>query len=493
MAQDTTTSSGTPLFLFLLPFFFALHGYVDYYDIIFLTDTLYLLLQYWLTALFLWLVFFFLLRNWQKSALFSFALLCFHFFFGSMHDAAKSLIGSNFLTTYTFILPGTLITLSLIYFLIKRTKLQFTRLSKYFTLLLLILITIDSIQLAPKVSWTYKKAKVSSHTSLVTCDTCTKPDIHLIIADEYSGLESLSTLLDFDNTAFEKSLQSRGFHIVKNSRSNYNSSPFSVASSVNMNYLEGISRDDDNKDDLKLCYEKINRNSLSEFLKTAGYKIVNNSIFNFADIPTQARITLFPTKAGLISSQTFISRFLRDLLPSLALKFNHRGSFNNYIKTVLHNNERTIERLVTEVQRPAEQPRFVYTHLLMPHDPYYFDKDGRPFSLQNLLEGQEGKEKEYVSYLQYCNQRFLEIIDHILTRSVKPPIIIFMSDHGFRYYARPIDHKYEFMNINAIYLPNRRYEQFYHGMSNVNQFRALLNTAFGQHLPFLKDSTIIIN
>ena len=67
---------------------------------------------------------------------------------------------------------------------------------------------------------------------------------------------------------------------------------------------------------------------------------------------------------------------------------------------------------------------------------------------------------------------------------------MFMSDHGFReFIADSVDHSYHYMNINAIYLPNKQYQAFYKGMSNVNQFRILLNTEFNQRLPILKDST----
>ncbi|HEY1023449.1 MAG TPA: hypothetical protein VGE06_14110, partial [Flavisolibacter sp.] len=46
-----------------------------------------------------------------------------------------------------------------------------------------------------------------------------------------------------------------------------------------------------------------------------------------------------------------------------------------------------------------------------------------------------------------------------------------------------------YRNMNAVLLPNGNYQPFYNGISGVNQFRALLNAAFGQKLPMLKDST----
>ena len=99
--------------------------------------------------------------------------------------------------------------------------------------------------------------------------------------------------------------------------------------------------------------------------------------------------------------------------------------------------------------------------------------------------------KAYIEYLVYFNKKLLELADYIKTNSTHPPIIIFMSDHGFRQFeaGEKIDNLYQFMNINAVFMPDGNYSGFYDGMSNVNQFRVILNSQFGQQLPILKDST----
>ena len=105
------------------------------------------------------------------------------------------------------------------------------------------------------------------------------------------------------------------------------------------------------------------------------------------------------------------------------------------------------------------------------------------------LEGSQTMQAAYIGYLQYSNSKFLELIDFILSHSKKPPIIIFMGDHGFRHFTTNVDHRYYFMNLNAVYLPGRQYDGFYKGISAVNQFRIIFNNPFKQHLPLLKDST----
>jgi hypothetical protein len=482
-----------PFYLILLPLFFVFHGFVDYYDIVRLNDVLRLLALYSTASLLLWGLAYLLFHCWQKAALFAFSLLCFHFFFGSLHDLLKNTPGTALLAKYSFVLPFSLVFFIGVFYFLKKTKGPFLKLSRYLNILLLVLIASDVPPLATKLGWNSAKRSAGTTTFFTACDTCSKPDIYLIIADEYAGQTQLKELFQFDNSGFENALRKRGFHLVQDARSNYNSSPFSVASMFNMNYLEGIEGDDDKKHDVKLCFEQINRNNMVRFFKGAGYQLINYSIFNFDHQPSTNLIPFFPTNDRLISAQTFWSRLERDLFFHLHLAFDSQPKINRPYYDVLRSNEENIAQLQREVSRMSLQPRFVYTHVMMPHYPYYFDKEGNPFPAETIgQDGPFGKESNYVSYLQYSNKKFLTLIDHILLRSKIPPIIIFMSDHGFRFYNPSLDLKYQFMNINAVFLPNKNFQDFYTGLSNVNQFRVLLNAAFGQKLPILKDSTIFI-
>jgi len=112
--------------------------------------------------------------------------------------------------------------------------------------------------------------------------------------------------------------------------------------------------------------------------------------------------------------------------------------------------------------------------------------------IEQLYEGQEVNKQNYTEYLQYCNQRILELINEIFASAKQPPVVMLLGDHGFRHVEKKEDHKYAFMNLNAIYLPDKNYSKFYDSISNVNQFRVFFNTEFGQQLPLLKDSTVYL-
>ncbi|MGZ5133983.1 MAG: hypothetical protein ACXWCG_02480, partial [Flavitalea sp.] len=50
--------------------------------------------------------------------------------------------------------------------------------------------------------------------------------------------------------------------------------------------------------------------------------------------------------------------------------------------------------------------------------------------------------------------------------------------------------KFAYQTFNAVFLPTHNYDNWYNGMSNVNQFRILFNSVFRQSIPLLKDSIV---
>jgi hypothetical protein len=479
--------AGKEYFLFLLPVFFLFHGYTENFPLIKAVDCWWLLLKYLLATAVLAFLFYFLLRSRRKAAIMTLVLMCFYFFFGSIHDAAKSVSASAFFVRYSFILPFSLVLFIVIFYLLKRSAWKFDRLVQYANVALVVFILIDLVQIASLQSRTLE-IKTNAR-ALVPCDTCSKPDIYFIIADEYAGRKELLDIFHFDNGPFENALRTRGFLIVDSSISNYNYTPFSTASILSMNYLNGIEGRNKSKKDRHLCYDLIDHNVVTEFLSSEGYSFENLSVFQFGGELPPAPSSFFLTGKELVTSQTFFSRIKRDIGFNLLTRFKMESQLRSFAETELSHVEYLFERTKKAAEEHATKPRFIYTHLMMPHYPYFFTKDGTKNPPEIVLEGSQVLQSEYIGYLQYANQKFLELIDFILSRSKKPPIIIFMGDHGFRHFTEPVDHRYYFMNLDAVYLPGKDYKGFYKGMSAVNQFRIIFNNQFNQHLAVLKDST----
>jgi hypothetical protein len=355
---------------------------------------------------------------------------------------------------------------------------------------LLVLITIDIFSLAGKLINDNKNDSLPA--GFTVCESCPKPDVYLILADEYAGQTELKNLFQFDNSEFLKQLTDRGFYTIPESVSNYNYTPFSMGAILDMDYLTLDTRYR-HVNNLTHSYRVIKENKLLQFLKSNGYRFYNYSIFDFEGQLTQINKGLLPSKTKLITSQTFLSRINRDLRYHLVTSFNSQKEIRKRVYSTRENNERSYASTINIAEKKTSYPKFVYTHLEMPHYPYYYDKNGKEQPFEKLEEDYQIHKPAYIEYLQYSNTKLLELIDHILQNSKEPPIIVLMGDHGFRHFVEDVEDKYHFLNLTSIHLPGKNYSNIHDSLSGVNLFRLILNKNFGQQLPYLKDSTSYLN
>ncbi len=480
--------SGRAGYLHLLSVFFVLHGYSENYPIISLRDAGLLLLIYLVAGLILTGLSWLIIRNWTRAHLFATCLMAIQFFFGACIDFLRTQLPGTIFSSYTIILPLLLISLITLLVLLRKSSRNFSQLKVYLTSLLLILIVTDLGMLGYK-SLNQHPAGFSSSEHIRVCDNCSKPDIYLIIADGYPGVKSLKDNFNIDNTPFLDSLRLRGFYIIDSSHSNYNFTPFSVSSMLDMRFLTGINGFNSDKGDMSVCYSTIKNSKSFRILSAYGYELINYSIFDFTGQPSLAKPTFLPSRTSLITAQTFTTRLTREIGYHLVTTL-HLERFIRFVRMHdLDNNNRLIKETRKESQKKKEDPKFVYTHLVMPHYPYYYDSSGKANPYTLLDDKYRSDKKAFISYLYYSNRQLLALVDDIRKNAVTPPVIVLMSDHGFREFPGPVDPSYYFYNLNAIRLPDSNYSRFYTGMSNINQFSMLFNSLFDQQLPLLKDST----
>ena len=478
-----------PFFLLLLPIFFVLHGYTENYDSVRVKESLVLTIFYILAALVIAFISWLYFRSIAKASLIAFALLAYHFFFGSIQDLLRKHFTDTFIARYSFILPVSVLLFILLIIWLKRTKKPLARLTLYLNMLLIILIVVDIVWLGNKIQ-EQDNSTASMNIEKIVCDTCRRPDIYFIILDGYSGNNALKGQFAFDNSPFERELRNRNFYVAANSRSNYNYTPFSLASLLNMRYLE-LDMETKGPGNLNNCYQMIRKSNVLNFLEANGYKFHNYSIFDFEGQPAIHSDNFLSTRTRLITSQTFLSRIWKDISFNIGTgKWKIKPISKKIIYEHLHNNNTFSELTRSAPSKPS--PKFIYTHLMMPHYPYYFDSRGRALPYDSLVEGKQHSKQNYVEYLQYCNGEILKLTDSILSVSASPTVIILAGDHGFRYYGKKEDRKYCFENLTAVLLPTGNYRQFYDSMSLVNLFPVIFNAEFGQEIPLKKDSTIYL-
>ena len=476
----------------MLPLFFVLHGWKENYYYIQFHDIGILAISFVGAALVIFTICFLILRQKVKAGIYTFILLAIYFFFGAVQDFLNSYSFTKEFSRYKYLLPAIFLVLILSFIWLKRTKKNLYRLNYFFSVLLLLFTAVDIVLLIGLPA--EKKQKISASgfsPSTTICTHCPKPDIYFLLFDEYASSSALKQYWSYDNSGFDSSLTKRGFHIIPDSRSNYNFTPFSMASILNMSYLSGIKNVNAcSIDDYAMCNNLIRKNGVTGYLMNNGYNIINYSIFDLEGEPSLVHQTFLPLKARLITEQTLFNRLQKDLGHLLLVgKYRIKWLSDKLTYQSLHNNNLFLKKLKEESKKKKEKPEFIYAHFYMPHPPYYFDSSGKEMDVQSLSRRSA---PQYLQYVSYTNQQILQLADSILKNSTAPPVIIIMGDHGLRMSSGTTDRNSFFRNMNAVYLPDKKYSGFYDSLSGVNQFRVLFNTLFHQSIPVLKDSTIFL-
>lgn len=477
-------------FLFLFPLFYVLNRFAENYPLVSLVVAGKVLIIYLLSFLslnfLLWLFF----KNWRKASVYNFYVMCWYFLFGVLHDFLKNNFGNTVIAKYTFLLPLIIFSLIFLFIIIRRSTSSFNRFSNYANALLLVLIAIEIVRLLFSPISINKPEQMSNVNS--TCDSCSKPDIYLIIADEYAGDKQLREMFGFDNSGFNTELKKRRFHTIRNPLSNYNYTPYSVASLLNMDYLPGITEKANDQKNRNTSFTIINKNQTFDILRQHEYSFINHSLFDVADNPAPIDNMFFKTRDKLITTHTLFGRIKRDLWFNLVTTFKVDYIRKQYAMAQVNGNKKLIADLKKTVTTRTNSPRFVYTHLNMPHYPYTHNRNGQLRSTDTILDGNHNDKELYIDYLLYTNNQLLNIIDHILERNSRPAAIMLLSDHGFREFNQSPDSLYNFSTINHIYLPDLDYVDFKDGQSHVNHFRVFFNKQFNMNLPMLKDTTFFM-
>jgi len=344
-----------------------------------------------------------------------------------------------------------------------------------------------TVEKAPSLIENHKKIKDSLLPNLQDQNKkyLRKPNIYYIIFDAYTGSKELKSLLNFDNTEFEDYLQRRGFYIARNSYSNYSWTRSSIASSLNMAYLE-MQPDKDNpnhfhfKDDLNM-FSMISDNKVISYLKHNGYDYVDLSIW--------AHLADKATDHSLYQKHLFFNANSKDFYTGLVkMSFLSKPIGENYLEAKIKR-ETILEKVkALESVSNIKKPTFIYAHFLIPHHSYVFDQNGRkPNILSQMLQVNE--KKLYLDQLSFTNKMAKEIIEEILSKSENPPIIIIQGDHGAWELGKNVNDniKMRMSILNAYYLPGDGAKRLYESISPVNTFRVIFSHYFKQDLPLLPD------
>ena len=496
---------GRLLLLFLFPVFFVLHGYNENFGLITLPVAIRLFIYYLVITVIVFFVSFIFYREKEKTFVFSFFCISLFFFFGYLYDTLKSLFAGHFITSYTFLLPFLLCLFVLLFFFIKKGVKWIGLISAYIKWLLFVFVFFEVIMtiyfiITDKNSENIllRPDKQSSIKKMGDCDK-EKPDIFFVVLDEYTSSEGLAKYFGFDNHGIDSLFNSKGFFVSTGSRSNYNMTAFSISSTLNYDYLDLEKSDSVYYNDIFLRgIETFKKNRLTPYLAEQGYEIINYGCFDLENAVTPT-YTFFNDLARLmIDNQTLFTRINRDI----GWKFRFTNVFTKETRIPrsykkgkrehIFRNNFNADNLLKEMSRKGDKPRFIYAHLILPHDPYYFDSSGNFVSDTLLIQGKLNKEKAYINQLKYCNKILEKMISASDLDTGRERVVVIESDHGFGYHDNPALSEREFSNLNAYFFSDKNYQSLYPTISPVNTFRIILNKYFCDNLPLLKDSSFFM-
>ena len=311
-------------------------------------------------------------------------------------------------------------------------------------------------------------------------NTAELPDIYYIVLDAYTSAEVLDEVWNYDNTEFIHFLTDRGFYVMPDAHSNYTLTFLSLASSLNMEYLNYLTETMGvDSADPSIPNQKIQDSEVVRFLKAQGYKFVH---FQTGWGPTARNPNADrDIKCGNVNEFTEVL-VRTTLLRPLADRFISHDRREVVLCTF---------STLAEVQHTTEGPRFVFAHILVPHPPFLFGPNGEAINTDPALRTKDWS-KYYLGQLQFVNQQVEDLVERLLSEAQTPPMIILQADHGSKLIRREGDPSPEMLKerlgiLNAYLLPDGG-ERFVHdGMTPVNTFRVLFMAYFGADYEPLED------
>jgi len=461
-------------------------------------------------AIALWYVIKIILKNTIKSALLSSFYTFLFFSYGHIFIVIQSNLATEFfilvhvilLVSYTvFVVIGT-------YYVVKTNRRlnNLTTIANAMSITALVFVFF-SIGIY-NFENTYNNFQVEDSNPIVLGNDFKKtPDIYYIVVDEYAPLRTLEKFYDYDNSDFIKFLEEKGFYVTKNSHSNYAQTSTSLASTLNMKYLNYLSEIIENESkDHGILYQMLDNNLVMRNFKSVGYQVYNISSgawntgsVNIADEHLCSK------------NQNIDYRTLYQLKQISVLR-----AFDIFIKEptsrIFHQQHRDTILCqfgeITKIKQITEEPVFVFMHVLTPHEPFVFGPNGEEvdykYTLGPNVETPFGPTykfgltpseeiKAYRDQVIYVTKILRQTIDNLLENSDNPPIIIIQSDTGpnvsFADITTEASNASRMSIFNAYYFPNNEYNLLYNDITPVNSFRIVFDSQFQTNYGLLEDKS----
>jgi hypothetical protein len=317
-----------------------------------------------------------------------------------------------------------------------------------------------------------------------------RPDVYFVVLDGYGRDDVLQEKYGYDNREFLTRLRRDGFVVAQHSASNYAQTHLSLASSLNMCYLDELRRvvGDQSMTRIPLL-RLIAENRAARLFREAGYRYVTIST-GYLDTQLRRADAYYPGSLPL-------SQFSMTLLGGTPLAAWPRFQYDVYRRRLNEAFDR-LSQLATD-----PHPLFVVAHITIPHHPFVFTGDGSPVTparrftfADDVVYYRRNDEtrgeyvSDYLDQLKYVNAKVTEALRAILGRNGAPPVIVLQADHGPSLdWNDPanVDTKERMAIFNAYLLPGKGQAALYDSVTPVNTLRIVATEYLGCRLSLLPD------
>ncbi len=425
-------------------------------------------------------------RNWHRAAFVSAGLVLLFYTYGHVYDLVSS--RWNVIHLDVWMVASWLLLAILAVLAATSPRIRFrsaTLTLNVITLGLLLFPIFQMIQWSPQ-----KPAGLEKEPFLVTQELQVPqgqvpPDIYYIMPEDYGRVDMLQSKFHIDVSQFVHDLKDMGFYVAECSQSNYVWSNLSLGSSLNMEYLQnldgGFKPDSTSQRPIR---DAIRHSAVVRDLQEAGYKTVAFATgFAWSELDNaDVYLSLSDIWFGLTDFELLLLHTTpaRHLEGSRIFDLDRIDSGRYRERTMLVFN--SMEKLA---RMPG--PKFVFAHIINPHEPFVFGPDGSPIDPEPFMNerGKYPLDKYILGFqmqIPFVNRMLAQSIKTLINEFESPPIIILQTDTG-PLYTYGSDH---FKILNAYYLPDHT-DALYPGISPVNTFRLIFNTYFGTNYPLLED------
>jgi hypothetical protein len=362
-----------------------------------------------------------LLRDLRRGALVSGALLLAWYGYGHVAELLATLAPPRELLLLGW---GLFLLVALLAALFLRER-ALARLTSALDVVVSILVLLALVQVVPvEVSRTVSAAEVPSRAGADRpAPAPGSRDVWYFIFDRYGSESSLQALGGFGNELPDW-LASKGFQVARHAHANYGRTAMSLAATLNLAFLDDIvAQQGPVSKDMDPVNERLQDHWVGRFLQGKGYRYVHLASWFGAtktnriadENPTLDTATDFDA----ILEQTTFGPTLTSLRNLPDLPQHH----------VLHRSAALFDLRELERIREEAGPKFVFAHILLPHEPYVFDEFGNYPTKEERAA--RGPDDSYRRQMLFTNDHIRSFVEELLAvPEAQQPIIIITADEG---------------------------------------------------------------